>query len=131
MWGLRLRRVFSASHQLRGHGGGCEKLHGHNWKVVVELQGDSLDELGLLLDFRDIQGALDGLLARFDHSHLNDDPAFATMNPSCENMALVLHRELSEAMRRAAPQLRVAEVEVFETEECSAYYRQEGEKTCS
>jgi 6-pyruvoyl-tetrahydropterin synthase len=54
---------------------------------------------------------------------LNELPAFATENPSAENVARHIHRELGR--RLAAPGCRVWRVKVFESRGCSAAYVEE------
>ncbi len=49
---LKVIDDFSSAHQLRGYQGECEELHGHNWKVEVEVEGEKLDSVGLLIDLR-------------------------------------------------------------------------------
>ena len=48
---LVVRDSFAAAHRLVGSGGRCENLHGHNWKVEVTVETDTLDEAGMGLDF--------------------------------------------------------------------------------
>ena len=43
MYRLKVTDSFSSAHQLRGYQGECEELHGHNWKVEVEVEGEKLD----------------------------------------------------------------------------------------
>ncbi|MFO7582720.1 6-pyruvoyl trahydropterin synthase family protein, partial [Guyparkeria sp.] len=37
---------FAAAHRLHGYDGNCARLHGHNWRVVVEVTGTQLDSVG-------------------------------------------------------------------------------------
>jgi 6-pyruvoyltetrahydropterin/6-carboxytetrahydropterin synthase len=52
---LQTEFTFDAAHRLVGYEGNCSRLHGHIWRVVIELQpfNDSnvLDEVGMLWDF--------------------------------------------------------------------------------
>ena len=43
---------FSSAHTLVGHSGPCKKMHGHNWKVEVEITGDKLDKIGMVIDLK-------------------------------------------------------------------------------
>ena len=52
MYELKVISQFAAAHQLREFEGGCEKLHGHNWKIEVYICGERLGKDGLLVDFR-------------------------------------------------------------------------------
>ena len=42
--------IYSAAHFIVLPGGVCEPLHGHNYRVAVEL-GGPLDETGCVIDF--------------------------------------------------------------------------------
>ena len=47
--------MFSAAHQIRFHGGKCERLHGHNWRVRVHARASELNRIGMVIDFADLQ----------------------------------------------------------------------------
>ena len=96
MYEISRRKVFSASHQLRGYKGKCERLHGHNWRVEVHLCAESLDELGMVIDFHDLDEMMAEALEPFEHSHLNEAPPFDTLNPSAENIARVVAQGVAE-----------------------------------
>jgi len=57
---------FSAAHFTLFAGGGAELLHGHNYRVEVELGGTGLDEEGLLVDLESFKKLLRGRCARLD-----------------------------------------------------------------
>jgi len=58
MYTVTLETEFSAAHLIRGYNGPCSRLHGHNWKVTVEVQTDVLDNLGMSIDFYTLQKRL-------------------------------------------------------------------------
>ncbi|NQT36737.1 MAG: 6-pyruvoyl tetrahydropterin synthase family protein [Planctomycetes bacterium] len=60
------RLMFSASHFITYAGGECERLHGHNYRVGVELEGP-LGEGRYVVDFEALREVLWGLLAPWDH----------------------------------------------------------------
>lgn len=78
---------FSSAHALRGYNGDCEKLHGHNWRVEVAVQGRELDATGLLVDFRSLKRIVREILDGLDHCYLNEHPEFSRRNASTENIA--------------------------------------------
>ncbi len=51
MFEISVEETFAAGHALRGYHGKCEKVHGHNYKVQVTLEGATLNAAGLLVDF--------------------------------------------------------------------------------
>jgi len=57
---------FSAAHFTLFPRGGAELLHGHNYRVEVELSGGGLDEEGLLVDLESFKKVLRGRCARLD-----------------------------------------------------------------
>lgn len=71
----------SASHSLKGHPK-CERMHGHNYKVVVTIAGPELDEQGMLIDFGIVKEILTDVVGRFDHMHIGSLPKGWTANPS-------------------------------------------------
>ena len=55
MYRLKIIDSFSAAHQLLGYAGNCESLHGHNWKVEVQVRGEQLNDIGILIDFKELK----------------------------------------------------------------------------
>jgi len=121
MYELKIITSFSAAHRLENFYGKCEALHGHNWKVEVLLQGDKLDEAGLLQDFGVVKARTRELLEEIDHKYLNELPAFSHQNPSSENLARHLFEGLGAVLNRDG--VRVSRVSVWESENsCASYY---------
>jgi 6-pyruvoyltetrahydropterin/6-carboxytetrahydropterin synthase len=61
--------VFSAAHFITFNGNICERLHGHNWRVAVEVAG-SLDENSYVFDFIALRDATQQLVNQLDHRML-------------------------------------------------------------
>jgi len=57
--------VFAAAHFIVGQGV-CEPLHGHNYRVHVELEG-ALDEVGYVYDFGPLKRMTKRLVDELDH----------------------------------------------------------------
>jgi 6-pyruvoyltetrahydropterin/6-carboxytetrahydropterin synthase len=67
-YGVRMAKaehVFSAAHFIT-YEGHCERLHGHNYRVAVEIRGNLNDD-SLVVDFIAVRDALREILARLDH----------------------------------------------------------------
>lgn len=126
---------FSYGHRLFPYQGKCARLHGHNARLLVTLGSEGLDEAGMVRDFADVKGALAGWLdGTLDHRLVlhRDDPAVAALrgigesiysvdwNPTAENLA----RHIYESLRALG--LPVVEVELHETDNCSARYVPDG-----
>jgi 6-pyruvoyltetrahydropterin/6-carboxytetrahydropterin synthase len=118
--------LFSASHQIRMHGGKCERLHGHNWRVRLHARASSLNRLGMVVDFADLYRIGSELCARFDHQNMNEVPPFVEVNPTAENVSRYLYEEANRALAQAeGPRVVITRVEVWENDHSLAVYREE------
>lgn len=61
--------VFSSAHFITFNGNICERLHGHNWRVAVEVEGP-LDENGYVFDFIALRDTTQKLVLELDHRML-------------------------------------------------------------
>lgn len=120
MFEITVEDYFSAAHRLRGYQGRCEELHGHNWRVQASIQGEKVDKLGMLLDFKKVKARLKVILQRLDHHYLNEIPPFDKLNPTSENLARFIFEELKKNF--VSPPSKLARVTVWETERAFASY---------
>ncbi len=120
MYEIFVESHFSAAHHLENYQGNCARWHGHNWLVTVFVQAETLNEIGLAVDFRHVKGTLNHLLEKFDHTDLNQVPEFAGINPTCEVIARHIYREL--VMAFSNDDLTVSRVTVSETPGTGATY---------
>jgi len=120
MFELVVRGHFSAAHQLRGYGGKCEALHGHNYKIDIHVTSDKLNEAGIAIDFALLKDSLEGILKELDHKFLNDLPQFTSINPSAENIARFIFDRLLKKFETKGVELK--KVGVWESDSCVAYY---------
>lgn len=98
MYSVRVEGTFSSAHNLREYRGKCETLHGHNWKVVVEVRAEALDACGMVIDFTKMKAALKTELEALDHKYLNELPHFKKVNPTSEHIAEFLFGRLKTAI---------------------------------
>jgi 6-pyruvoyltetrahydropterin/6-carboxytetrahydropterin synthase len=119
-YNLKIIADFASAHTLRGYPGACARMHGHNWKVEVEVVALRLDEVGMGLDFKIIKQATRQIAERLDHRYLNDLEPFARVNPTAENIAAYFHQELSAQLN--SPAVRVHAVTLWETERACVRY---------
>jgi 6-pyruvoyltetrahydropterin/6-carboxytetrahydropterin synthase len=96
---------FAAAHSLRGYAGDCAKLHGHNWKVEVQVTGRELNDIGMLIDFKEIKSHAKQAVAELDHTFLNDHPHFQRVNPTAENIAQYLYTEIAKRIESETVQM--------------------------
>src|SRR3984957_4719206 len=122
MFEVAVDQTFAAGHALRNYKGKCENVHGHNFRGQVVIEGDRLDDTGLLVDFIDVKQTMRGIIDRLDHVFLNDIAPFDIKNPSAENIAEYFHQEMSNALTSPVP-IRIREIKVWETDIQSATYR--------
>ena len=109
---------FCASHQLRLYDGSLEPLHGHDWQVKVTVAADTLDPIGVVMDFHQLQRRVHQIIDTFHNHHLNDLPSFVQVNPSAENVGLQIGQALKLPER-----VTLLAVEIWETPENCAVVR--------
>lgn len=104
---------FAAAHRLPRYDGPCFRMHGHNYRLAVALEGEVDPHTGMVADFGRIQAVVqERVLARLDHRTLND----FLENPTAENIARWIHETL-------APELPgLVEVRLWEIPGCCVTY---------
>ncbi len=140
MYVLKSEASFDSAHFLSGYNGKCANIHGHRWKIEVEICGGQLvadgDKRGMLIDFGDLKKEVRNLADSFDHAliyeagSLKPDTVTALVSenfkliglpfrPTAENLAKHFFDLLN------AGELPVKSVTVFETPENRAIYTEE------
>ena len=123
MFELKVKSAFEAAHHIKNYPGKCARLHGHNWIVEAIVQGENLNELGILIDFKILKDELKKVLDNFDHQYLNELELFANQNPTAENIAKEIFDKLSTAeIFNGAAKLK--SVTVYESPKSSVTYFQ-------
>lgn len=120
MYRISVEQHFDAAHALRGYKGKCEALHGHRFKVVAKIEALGLDDIGLAYDFTELKAHLNEVVSRFDHTNLNDIPPFDKINPSSENIAANIYKELKS--RLSGDKVALTAVEVWESPQTGVSY---------
>jgi 6-pyruvoyltetrahydropterin/6-carboxytetrahydropterin synthase len=109
----------ACAHSIRG-AGKCERIHGHNFKVTVCVEGNALDEQHMLIDYRTLKRTL---IEKYDHHLLNDFPEFCFESggvlPTTERIAEVFFDELDQLCQEKFNRPIVRWVEVQETDEAN------------
>ena len=121
MFEITVEKHFEAAHYLRGYKGKCENVHGHRYKVVVKIEAGKLNDIGLAYDFTDLKRHLKDILDRYDHTCLNDIKPFDKINPSAENIAAAIFKELKKKL--AAAPVKLTAVEAWESPEQGVSYK--------
>ena len=95
-------------------------MHGHNWKVEVEVCGNKLDNIGMVIDFKEIRNTTKGVVDQLDHRFLNDLDPFKKINPTAENIAQYIYTELSDV--KNDKQIEVKSIKPWETEKSAVTF---------
>lgn len=135
---------FPMGHRLQHHQGLCRHVHGHNYRVVVEVQADELNALGMVIDFSDLKTEMENVFKKYDHAFVCEmgDP-FAELQryaweggaglgmdriieigapPTAECLAKHWMGELDAKIGNAEQNCYVSSVTVFESSTTSARY---------
>ena len=120
---LKILTDFASAHTLREYPGACARMHGHNWKVEVEVIASQLDDIGMGVDFKVIKQATREIAGQLDHRYLNDLEPFREVNPTAENIAAYFYRQLSANLNNE--RIRVHAVTLWETERACVRYVEE------
>jgi len=87
--------------------------HGHNYELVVKVTGEVNPDTGYVMDMKVLSDIVhEHIIERFDHKNLNLDTAeFANLNPSAENIAIVIH----DILRQQVPAHLQLQIRLYET----------------
>lgn len=76
---------FAAAHSLPNYDGPCQRLHGHEWVIEVEVTGEVDEKTGMVIDFVKLKKVMqDKIINVLDHEYINDH----FQNPTAENMVI-------------------------------------------
>jgi 6-pyruvoyltetrahydropterin/6-carboxytetrahydropterin synthase len=103
---------FNAAHKLENPNWSPEKnrevfgkcnnpnFHGHNYELIVEVAGEIDPDTGYVVDMKYLGNLIQTRVTdRFDHKNLNlDVEEFKNLNPSAENMAVVIWQILRKQL---------------------------------
>ena len=124
---------FCYGHRLLDYAGKCRHLHGHNGRAIIRLEGSSLDQGGMVLDFSEIKRVVNRWIDdHLDHrmilnrsdpvvpvlQSVNEPMYLMDVNPTAENIAKLI---FDVAVEHGFP---VTEVRLWETPNCCARYRE-------
>lgn len=110
MYYIRKRLEVAGCHRLQlNYPSPCQNLHGHNWIITIYCKSKTLDENGMVIDFKAIK---EKVHSRLDHKDLNSVLDF---NPTAENIAAWICSQVPHCYR----------VDVQESEGNTATYEKE------
>lgn len=105
---------FDSAHHLPNvpDGHKCKQLHGHTYRVRIEVEGQIGKESGWVFDYALLKGAWNLVKQDLDHCNLND----VLPNPTCELIAKLIWDRLNQPTLSAGGVL--SRIELRETERC-------------
>ncbi len=119
MYIISIKTGFSASHRIRGYKGNCSRLHGHNYRVEVNVRAKTLNKLGMCIDFRELKSISNKVMEKLDHKNLNDIAFFKKNNPTAENIARFIYNRVKKNLKEKS---LLHSITVWETEEYAVTY---------
>jgi 6-pyruvoyltetrahydropterin/6-carboxytetrahydropterin synthase len=113
---LRVEFQFNAAHRLPYYQGPCSHTHGHNYKLLVFVEGPVDPATGLSTDFVKVKQIVrEKVLADIDHNDLNR----ILDNPTAENVVMWMWQRLSPHLQG------LKELQLYETDDAAVIYRGE------
>ena len=104
---------FEASHQLPPDKvcyGKCRQMHGHTYKLTVEIEGEPNEE-GWLCNFTDLKTiVMDLVVNKLDHSNLNDHIVDVT---TAENIVMWIANRIEAPIERLG--VKLSKITLYET----------------
>jgi len=103
---------FDAAHRLPYYEGKCKEMHGHTWKVAIEVKGKVEEDLssptyGMVLDLNKLSSYMNEIKEELDHKVLNDVLSY----PTCENIAYYIKMRFESASKLKVERITVQEGE--------------------
>ena len=95
---------FSMGHTLHEHQGKCANLHGHNYKLQVVVESDSLNQLQMVMDFSELKEIVSGVIDdHYDHRFLiaEFDPRAETLKQIDSTVVVVPYNPTAEMVAQA------------------------------
>ena len=136
MYSVQAETIFNSAHFLENYNGKCKTIHGHNWKIIAEIQSEELEN-DMVIDFKDLKKYLKEIEQLYDHKliikngSLKDntikclkDEGFELVivdfNTTAENFAKHIYYILKNKYK-----LNVKKVDIYETDYNKASYWEE------
>lgn len=119
VFNLSIKSKFDSAHFLEGYKGACAQMHGHTWKVECLFEGQKLDELGMVVDFKLLKRELMKIVMELDHHCINYVLPEGT-NPTAENIAKWIFKKLKKGAKGFS--VRLITVIVWESDDAWASF---------
>ena len=113
---------FASSHQIVGYDGKCSNMHGHTWKIKVEVKTGEVNEIGICYDFKSFKELINQIVDDLDHQNLNQLEPFRDKNPTAENIAHYLYHAIKKTLPGS---IDMHQITVWESEKYSVIYKED------
>ncbi|MCX6152141.1 MAG: 6-carboxytetrahydropterin synthase [Ignavibacteriales bacterium] len=115
-------------HRLSFHKGKCKNLHGHTYKLLLELSGDE-DKNGMVIDYYDLEKMISPIIEKIDHScmvsnkdvelkdalvKLNSKMVIVDFESTAENISKYILKEI--AAIKLPQNVKSIKARIYETE---------------
>ncbi|GKU26368.1 6-carboxytetrahydropterin synthase QueD [Clostridium folliculivorans] len=141
MYTLKAEHSFDSAHFLSRYEGKCANIHGHRWKVEIEVQAETLVSegqlKGMVIDFGDLKNDVKAMVDYYDHAliiekgSMREESLFClkedgfkiielNFRTTAENFAAFFYRTMKEKG------YNVKSATVYETPTNSARYEESG-----
>lgn len=108
---LKIETHFDAAHYLPNYPGKCARLHGHTYRVEVEVTGKVESKTGMFIDFSILKEEVNKIINKLDHNLIND---IMEDIPTAENIAKWIKFELLKSEKLKEYDITDISVTVFE-----------------
>jgi 6-pyruvoyltetrahydropterin/6-carboxytetrahydropterin synthase len=96
---LGIDSFFGASHSMRPNG----ERHTHSFRIQATFVTDAVDDDGMVVGFREVSNLLDAEAKKYVSRYINDIAPFDRIQPTGENIAAVVFRNLRQALAAELP----------------------------
>lgn len=96
---LNMDSFFGASHAMRPTG----ERHTHSFRLQASFVTESVDENGMICGFREVSNLLDAEAKRYVNRFINEIKPFDVVQPTGENIATIIYRNLMIALESEMP----------------------------
>lgn len=119
MYKLSTMVSISSAHFLKHYDGDCARLHGHNWKVKVDVAAQTLNDSGMAVDFKELKKITWQAIGKYDHQVFNEVAPFDKLNPTAENIARHFYNEIAALL---PDNIKMSKISLWETEKYLVEY---------
>lgn len=119
MFTVSIETRFQASHRLALLDGWKEPVHEHNWSIRAEAGSETLDNMGLVIDFHRLKAMVDNVVGQLDNRQLEEIDYFQQNRSSAEGVARYIYEKLEPGLPKG---VKLVGVTVTEEQGCSAKF---------